>query len=389
MFTVKTDQLPIKIWSQGPETVDPACLEQARHVAALPSAAFWVALMPDAHVGFGMPIGGVVATREIVVPNAVGVDIGCGMRYVQTDLRVERVKAERRSLVDAITRRIPLGFDKRDQPLQLTDSKFPNVGGNHPALDEEWRQAAYQLGTLGGGNHFIEVQQDDEGFVGFMVHSGSRHFGYTVARYFDQLAVEKCKSGTHEKWQLAYLELGDPTAGEYIGWMQRAMAFAKANRAHMMDEILSAAASLYGSFQREEAIDVHHNYVAKEEHFGTSLWVHRKGALRAEKDETAIIPGAMGRPSYLVRGLGAEESFCSASHGAGRLMSRKQAKKQLKHVALEKMLLERDLLLATPDRRGVLDEAPEAYKPIDDVLEEEKDLVEPIKRLQAIAVIKG
>ncbi len=389
MFTVETENIPIKIWSEGPKAVDSACLKQAKHVAALPTARHWVALMPDAHVGFGMPIGGVVATEEIVVPNAVGVDIGCGMRYVQTDLSVDRVKAQRHSLVEQILERIPLGFEKRDRPLTLDAQLFPNVSGDHPVLASEWELAAYQMGTLGGGNHFIEIQQDEQGKVGFMVHSGSRHFGYTVARYFNDLAIEKRKGHDCVSWQLAYLELSDPLSRDYISWMHRAMAFAKANRAHMMAEILDVAEGILGTFHADEAVDVHHNYVAREEHYGQQLWVHRKGALRAEKDETVIIPGAMGRASYLVRGLGSAESFSSASHGAGRLLSRKQAKKQLKHVALEKLLRERDLLLSTPNRRAVIDEAPDAYKPIDDVLDQENDLVVPVKRLEAMAVIKG
>ena len=397
IFNPNQQHIPIKVWLPDTSYLDQTCLQQALNLANLPFATH-VCLLPDAHQGFGMPIGGVLATNGYLIPNAVGVDIGCGVCYVRTDLKATALTPLFQPVVAEILSSIPLGFKHhpKPQPVRAID-EFQNQTGCRQLLPE-LEASRYQIGTLGGGNHFIELQEDEEGFLGVMVHTGSRNFGYKIARYFNNRAKQLNQKHTiyvNPKWDLAFLPADSQEGQTYLEWMTLALQFAQENRWTIQEKVLTIIATLLPqytniqSFQRTLEVDSHHNYVALEQHFGQNLWVHRKGAIRVKKGKFGLIPGAMGAPSYIVQGLCNPESLCSCSHGAGRKMGRREAAQTFSFQEVHQDLKKRGLIVGTKNPRGIVDEYRKAYKDIDFVLQNELDLVTPVKKLQTIAVVKG
>lgn len=395
----KDTRIPIKSWC---ETLDEEAEKQAIELANLPFAFKHVALMPDCHGGYGMPIGGVLATNGVVIPNAVGVDIGCGMGFFETNIEADEVITASRDLLHKFThelkRAIPVGFNHHKTSQGWEDfSRAPDT----PPVKRELESARYQLGTLGGGNHFIELQKADTGKLCLMVHSGSRNFGYKIAKYYNKLAQQLCKrwySNIPEpkgEGGLAFFPIETPEAKAYLESMNYALAFAKESRAHMMNTAVNALSKL---LKDELSLDlslglevnIHHNFAAWENHYGKNVIVHRKGATQARKDQLGIIPGSMGTSSYIVQGLGNPESFESCSHGAGRKLARGKANRTLTMEDVEEVM--GDIVFEIGrDRKGRpdLSEAPQAYKDIDEVIEAEKDLVEVVIKLKPLAVVKG
>jgi len=403
---------PIKVWLENISQLDEACLRQAKNLSNLPFARKWVALMPDTHSGFGMPIGGVVATEGVIIPNAVGVDIGCGMVFVQTDIPVQAVLSVDtpngklgNAIIGDILRNIPTGSGHHKQRRECAAvGKFEaNMTdrmktGFAKELLKELDKACYQIGTLGSGNHFIELQTNEDGKLGIMVHSGSRNIGFTICHFFNNLAKQLNKGWHSEipaEWDLAYLPTDNDYGKEYIRWMNFALEFAEENRAQMMQEdidIVSEKVAKYAGItdvKMSERINCHHNYASYEEHYGNKVWVHRKGAISARKGELGIIPGAMGSTSYLVKGRGNPESFCSCSHGAGRRMSRTEAKAKFGVQETIQDLKNLGVFLGKVKKSDVGEESRFAYKDLDFVIANELDLVEPVGKLKTVAVVKG
>lgn len=373
------------------DEIEPEAMKQALNLANLPFAFRHIALMPDAHVGYGMPIGGVLATRGVIVPNAVGVDIGCGMCAVKTNLESIRT-GTLKDILKGIYTLVPLGFDhhKNAQDENLMPS-IENLVANG-VVEQQYNAALKQLGTLGGGNHFIEIQKGSDGYIYIMIHSGSRNIGLKVAEYYNKLAKHFNKmwyTSVDEKNDLAFFPIEAKEAKNYMNEMRYCVDFAFANRKLMLENIVSVFVKHFGKdFQTENFINIAHNYAAWENHFGTSVIVHRKGATSARKAELGIIPGSQGTKSYIVKGRGNAESFESCSHGAGRKMGRKQA---IRDLSLEKeiaFLNEQGVLHALRNPSD-LEEAPGAYKNIDEVMENQQDLVEIVVELSPLAVVKG
>lgn len=378
--TITTERVPIKLWL---DDIEPGALQQARDLANLPFAFRWIAIMPDCHQGFGMPIGGVLASEDAIVPNAVGVDIGCGMYAAQTSL-TDIDESTLRRLLSRFRTAIPLGFEhhKSEQAWQGF-SKAPDS----PVIQQELASARRQLGTLGGGNHFIELQKGDDGHIWAMLHSGSRNFGLKTAEYYHKKARTLCQAKQIElpSADLAYLRLDSREGREYFDAMRYCCEFAHANRALMMRRILDIMNEETGAESLQE-INIHHNYAAIEQHYGREVLVHRKGATRAAKDTIGIIPGSMGTRSYIVQGLGSPESFESCAHGAGRRMGRNEAKRSLDLAVEQKKM---SGIVHGLRAKGGLDEAPGAYKDIEQVMADQVDLVEVTVTLQPLASIKG
>ena len=373
-------KLPVKLWL---DTIEDEALAQARNLSNLPFAFRHIAIMPDSHVGYGMPIGGVMATRGVIVPNAVGVDIGCGMIAARTsleDISIENIKA----IMGDIRGAVPVGFNHHDKAREWDGF---NAAPDLEIINAELSSATKQLGTLGGGNHFIEIQRGDDGFIWVMIHSGSRNFGLKTAKAYHEKAVSLC-----EKWfsnipnkDLSFLPLDDIAGRDYLSAMNYCLSFARANRAEMMRVIKGIFYSRAGAFFPCD-IDVHHNYAIMEHHFGSNVMVHRKGAIRAYAGDIGIIPGSMGTASYITEGLGNPESFMSSSHGAGRRMGRKEATRTL---VLEDEQAKMGSVVHGLRNTSDLDEAPGAYKDIDEVMSNQMDLVKIVTKLTPLAVIKG
>ena len=387
---ITTEKHPIKLWLRD---IDEDTLTQARNLASLPFIHSHIAIMADAHVGFGMPIGGVAATRDVVIPNAVGVDIGCGVCAVRTSL-TEVDRETLKAVLGAIRLAVPTGFShhRRKQDVRLMPASAKGTAiESLPIVDREFDNALSQIGTLGGGNHFIEIQQADDRHIWIMIHSGSRNIGYRVANHYNDLAIEinrKKEGSSVIERQLAFLPLDTAVASRYLQEMRYCVEFAKTNRRVMMERIEDILLRYCAPVSFAEPVDVAHNYAAFESHFGREVLVHRKGATRAGRGETGIIPGSQGTASYIVRGLGNEESFSSCSHGAGRRLGRKQAQKQLDLKTEIARLEQRHILHAIRGRRD-LEEAVGAYKDIETVMANQRDLVEVVTRLQPLAVVKG
>lgn len=399
---------PIKIWLENKSDLEESCLEQAIHLANLPFVHKWVALMPDTHTGKGMPIGGVIATEDVIIPNAVGVDIGCGMIFTPTNIKLSDVKeimTGNGSLIQAIIadilRNIPVGVNrhKTKQPSEVLDKALEEMRlyERNQELVSLIENGYYQIGTLGGGNHFIELQVDEQGYLGIMIHSGSRYLGKSICDYFHSLASKLNKqwhSEVPEEYRLAFLPVNTKEGKEYINWMKLALDYAYENRQKMMErtmEIVSKYVEKYAGIVVEygDTINCHHNYAALENHFGKNVWVHRKGATRVREGEIAVIPGAMGSYSYVVEGLGNPDSFCSSSHGAGRNYSRTGAKKTFSVEQVMVDLKEQDVILGKHKKNDVAEECRFAYKDISVVMENQKDLVKPLKKLKTVGVVKG
>jgi len=386
---ILSERIPIKLWLND---IEEGALEQAKNLANLPFAFKHIALMPDCHQGYGMPIGGVLATKGVIIPNAVGVDIGCGMCAVKTSLNtIDFVKLK--EIINEIRKVIPLGF--KHQKIKQNVNLLPSLDKIHEEgiVHREFENAREQVGTLGGGNHFIEIQKGSDNHIWIMIHSGSRNIGYKVADYYNKLAISlnnKWHSPVPTKYNLAFLPLDSQEAKCYIKEMQYCIDFALCNRTLMMNNIIEIFHEIFPgkSFSTEPMINIAHNYARAEIHYNTNVIVHRKGATSAKKGEIGIIPGSQGTKSYIVKGKGNKESFCSCSHGAGRLMGRKQAQKHLDLKKEIKFLNEQNIIHSIKSKKD-LDEAPSAYKNINNVIRNQKDLVDIVIKLTPLAVIKG
>ncbi len=385
---ISTERFPIKMWLRDMEA---GALEQAKHLASLPFIHKHVAIMPDSHQGYGMPIGGVIATKGVVIPNAVGVDIGCGMCALETDL--EDIQPDiLRSIMNDIRGKVPVGFkwhDKKQDEMFMPESDLVENGST--VVYRQYDRARQQLGTLGGGNHFIEIQKGC-GHIWFMIHSGSRNLGKQVADHYNKIAMQenaRWHSQVSKEWQLAFLPIETPQAKIYLKEMQYCVDFALANREHMMRQILGVFHQYFpdnsGYFPMT---NIAHNYAAFEHHYGKDVLVHRKGATRAYTNQLGIIPGSQGTKSYIVQGKGNPESFKSCSHGAGRKMGRKQAIRELS-LEKEQNILNKQGIVHSIRSAKDLDEAPGAYKDIGEVMTYQQDLVDIIVELTPLAIIKG
>jgi len=388
----ESNRLPIKIWCGE---VESNAMQQAINLSQLPFAFKHIALMPDCHMGYGMPIGGVLATKDVIIPNAVGVDIGCGMCAVKTGL-TEIDTEILKKIMRKIRQIVPVGFKKHREPQK---NCFVLPGEFGKVISEEERNIDFQIGTLGGGNHFIEIQKGSDGYIWIMLHSGSRNLGFKVAKYYNDRAIAANKAwftSVPKEWELAFLPLSSLLAQEYLMDMQICVDFAVANRKLMMERIIGVFVDYteedFHSSDRTgieiERYNIAHNYAAQENHFGKNVWVHRKGATLAREGTIGIIPGSQGTKSYIVKGLGNRESFMSCSHGAGRIMGRKQAQRELDFDMQVKQLNDKGIIHSIRDSND-LDEAPGAYKDIDEVMSNQDDLVEILVTLEPLAVIKG
>lgn len=398
---IETGGAPVKAWIKGVQLED-AALAQLKNVAALPFIHKHVAVMPDVHWGMGATVGSVIATKGAMVPAAVGVDIGCGMMAVQTTLRAEHLPDNLHSLRTRIENAIPHGrtanggFGDRGAWHDLPEShaqRWAGLSGRYTAiLDKHPKAKPYNtdrhMGTLGTGNHFVEVCLDEGGGVWVMLHSGSRGPGNKFGTYF----IEKAKEDMR-RWfinlpdqDLAYIPDGSPLFHDYIEAVEWAQDYAMENRKAMMGAALDAMHTELGEFGlAKEAVNCHHNYVSRENHFGANVIVTRKGAVRARVGDLGIIPGSMGTRSYIVCGKGHPESFCSCSHGAGRRMSRNQAGKTF---SLEDHAKATEGVECRKDA-GVIDETPGAYKDIDAVMAAQTDLVDVVHTLKQVLCVKG
>ena len=378
----------ILCWCENPEQ---GAINQAINISNHPWLVGNVCLMPDTHEGYGMPIGGVAALDNAICPNMVGVDIGCGMLAVKTNLTTEQVNVDLlKQIMGKIRERVPVGFNHHT--TQQLSPIFADESWNNSVIClREFASARYQIGTLGGGNHFIEIQHDEDGNVWFMIHSGSRNLGKKVADFYNHKAKELCKFWKQNEIvsnDLAILPIGTNEARSYITEMKICLNFAYENRMIMAQRIMDSFADVFPDFNNLNMINIHHNYASLEHHFGRNVWVHRKGATLAREGTIGIIPGSQGTCSYIVEGLGNEASLQSCSHGAGRKMSRMKAKQDL---TVEGEAKRMDDLGIIHSIRNVndLDEAPSAYKDINVVMEEQKDLVKILVKLSPMGVIKG
>ncbi len=400
--------VPVKSWC---ENCEEGAVKQAANLAKHPVVFHHVALMPDAHQGYGMPIGGVIATDSAVIPAAVGVDIGCGMIATETDIPAERFAdmAFRRAFQEKLKERIPAGEGVSHRETQNWEG-FEEYTANNGMRSNLWpsKLDRMNLGTLGGGNHFIELQKstslngkgDPEGGskVWLMIHSGSRNLGKRIEEHYHKIANRLCTRFRVPLADpdLAFLPIEEADGHYYFTDMLFALRYAKENRRRMMEAMKETVAEFVPEVNFLRMIDIHHNYAACEEHFGKKVFVHRKGATSAKLDEIGIIPGSMGTASYIVRGLGNPDSFMSCSHGAGRRMSRIAASTTLTveecDQAMDGIVCERwHKYKGYGKAKGRLDlsEAPQAYKDIESVIDAERDLIEPLVRLVPMASLKG
>jgi tRNA-splicing ligase RtcB len=335
-----------------------------------------------------MPIGSILATKGVIVPNAVGVDIGCGMCAMKTNIK-HLEKDQLKATLGVARKLIPLGFNWHDEAQD--ESLMPKGHEDLEIVSRQYVKATKQIGSLGGGNHFIEIQKGDDGFVWVMIHSGSRNLGYNVAKWYNQAAKtlnERYHSSVTSNMELAFLPIETPEAKKYFAEMEYCVEFAYANRKLMMTRMMEALADVIGDFETDEMINESHNFAAWENHFGSNVLVHRKGATRAREGELGMIPGSQGTNSYIVRGLGHPESFESCSHGAGRKLGRKQAQRELN---LEEEIAHLDKMGVVHSIRHAkdLDEATSAYKEINVVMDNQKDLAQVVLELTPLAVLKG
>lgn len=384
---IASEKLPIKMWL---DDMDNGALEQARNLANLPFTFKHVAIMPDSHQGYGMPIGGVLATKGVIIPNAVGVDIGCGMCAMKTNTRhINRNQLQK--IVNLIKSLVPVGFESHKTAQDERKMPEPKSKEYMPVVWQQYGRALHQIGTLGGGNHFIEVQQGSDGYVWMMIHSGSRNLGKQVADHYNQLAVElneRWFSQVPKAWQLSFFPIDTPEAKLYRSEMEYCVEFALSNRKLMMERIQTACKDILPEMTFEPMINIAHNYVAMENHFNQNVMVHRKGATQARDGQLGIIPGSQGTKSYIVRGKGNLDSFQSCSHGAGRQLGRKQAMRTLNLQEQQDLMNAQGILHSITSVKD-LDESPGAYKNIDVVMKNQSDLVDIAVELTPLAVIKG
>jgi tRNA-splicing ligase RtcB len=385
-------RVPVKVWT---DRIEPQAIEQLKNTAALPFVFRHVAAMPDVHLGIGATVGSVIATKGAICPAAVGVDIGCGMAARKTSIPADRLdSAGWKKLRSSIERDVPVGHGSHKRPSDEASAWMAQHGRPHAASGSLADRALHQLGTLGGGNHFIEVcvdQDDDRLWV--MLHSGSRNVGNQVAKIHIGHAKGEMRrlAESLPDPDLAYFVTGTPEFAAYREDLEWCQDYARQNRDLMMDRVLRQLAYALG-FEGDVtrlgitmAVNCHHNYVADEVHFGEEVLVTRKGAIRAGAGELGIIPGSMGTGSFIVRGLGNPESFESAPHGAGRKMSRGEARRRF---TPEDLAAQTAGVECRKDS-GVVDEIPGAYKPIEEVIEKSRDLVEVVARLKQVVCVKG
>jgi len=386
---------PVKVWT---DQLDAYARAQLVNVSKLPFIHRHVAAMPDVHGGIGATIGSVIATHQAIIPAAVGVDIGCGMAAVRLSLSANDIDEKSlKKVFDQISRDVPVGRAQHRDDRALTeaarpfDAQLAAMIARHPQLLKAFGKFSNwvnQMGTLGGGNHFIEVCLDEADRVWVMLHSGSRGIGHAIGHYFIELARRDM-----ERWfiqlpdrDLAYFPEGSEHFDDYVEAVSWAQGYALENRDQMMRLVLAALARRLPPFQTTmTAVNCHHNYVAREHHYGENVWVTRKGAIRAREGDLGIIPGSMGARSYIVRGKGNPESFCSCAHGAGRRMSRTAAEKQF---TVADLATQTAGVICRKDQ-GVLDEIPGAYKDIDEVMANQADLVEVVHTLKQVVCVKG
>ncbi len=395
MYTIHpTGNVPIFAWTDG-VPVEPAALQQLRNIASLPFIHDHVAVMPDVHLGKGATVGSVIATRKAIVPAAVGVDIGCGMCAVMTNLAAERLPDSLKAIRSAIEVAVPVGpASHKDLPRSAErrwygalKTRYEAIERKHPGFAQK-HSAAFQIGTLGGGNHFIELCLDEAGRVWVVLHSGSRNIGNKIGGYFIARAREEMERQSIRlpDRDLAYLVEGSSLFDDYVEAVGWAQDYAMANRQAMLETVLKALASFFPDLAAQDVVvNCHHNYVEREQHFGERVWLTRKGAVRAREGDLGIIPGSMGTRSYIVRGKGKAESFHSCSHGAGRTMSRSAAAKVF---SLEDHAKATEGIECRKDQGGI-DETPGAYKDIDLVMAAQSDLVEILHTLKQVLCVKG
>lgn len=384
--------------------LDDETLKQAARSSGLAVVDGHVALMPDAHLGHGATVGSVIPTREAIIPSAVGVDIGCGVQAVETTLGAADLPDDLEGLLEAFSRHVPAGVGEgHDAVRERTWSAFVAEHGEPHADDRLRRKAARQHGSLGAGNHFLEVCLDEGDTVWLMLHSGSRGVGNTMAQRHMKVARRLAETGGLAAGEapsdkaLAWLEEGTEEFDAYIRDLTWAQAYAAANREAMIAIALRDLADAVGPRRLEpgcdttelvaESINNHHNYAAREEHFGQQVWVTRKGAIRARDGELGVVPGSMGTGSFIVRGLGNPDSYTSAAHGAGRSMSRSEAKRRFSTADLEQAMEGRTWLRR--HAKTLIDEIPGSYKDLDTVMADQHDLVEVVHRLETVVNYKG
>jgi len=395
MQVITEGDRPVKVWT---DDLDAFARAQLVNLSKLPFIHRHVAVMPDVHGGIGATIGSVIATHKAIIPAAVGVDIGCGMAAVRTSLTAESIDERRlKKVFDQISRDVPVGRAQHKDERALLDAarpfdaKLTAMTERHPQLLKAFGRFSNwvnQMGTLGGGNHFIEVCLDEAGQVWVMLHSGSRGIGNAIGHYFIDLARRDM-----ERWfiqvpdrDLAYFPEGSDHFDDYVAAVSWAQAYARENRDQMMTLVLAALTRHLPPFTVTTAVvNCHHNYVDREHHFGENVWVTRKGAIRAREWVLGIIPGSMGARSYIVRGLGNPDSFCSCAHGAGRRMSRTAAERQFTQADL---VAQTEGVICRKDK-GVIDEIPGAYKDIDQVMANQADLVAVVHTLKQVVCVKG
>jgi tRNA-splicing ligase RtcB len=392
---LSSGRVPVKIWT---DEVDDKSRAQLTNIASLSFIHHHVAAMPDVHLGIGATIGSVIATHKAIIPAAVGVDLGCGMVAARLSLTANELDEKSlQKVFDQISRDVPVGRDQhRDQKVLVEAAKpfepgLKSLTDRHPELLKafgKFSKWTNQMGTLGGGNHFIEVCLDESNQVWVMLHSGSRGIGNAIASYFIALARKDM-----ERWMiqlpdrdLAYFPEGSEHFADYVEAVHWAQDYAMQNRTSMLELVLAALQRHLPAFTvTTEAVNCHHNYVAQEHHYGENVWVTRKGAIRAREGDLGIVPGSMGARSFIVRGLGNPESFCSSAHGAGRKMSRTAAEKQF---TVADMVAQTQGVICRKDK-DVIDEIPGAYKDIDQVMANQADLTEILHTLKQVVCVKG
>ena len=400
--TIESSGAPIKAWTRGVPIEEPA-MAQLRNVASLPFIHSHIAVMPDVHWGMGATVGSVIPTVGAIIPAAVGVDIGCGMMAVRTSIRAEHLPDNLHALRSAMEAAVPHGRTDNggrndvgawaDIPPPSAVAKWAELEAGYQAVVDKHPKAAHprglgHLGTLGTGNHFIELCLDEDGAVWAMLHSGSRGVGNRFGSYF----IERAKADMR-RWfinlpdqDLAYFPEGSEGFGDYFKAVSWAQKYARANREVMMEQVLGVLRSVFPDLATtQEAVNCHHNYVSRERHFGKDVYVTRKGAVKAGVGDLGIIPGSMGAKSFIVRGKGDRDSFCTCSHGAGRAMSRKEAKRRF---TLEDHARATEGVECRKDAE-VIDETPMAYKDIDAVMAAQADLVDIVHTLRQVVCVKG
>ena len=397
---LSTSRVPVKIWT---DDVDPKALDQLLNTANLPIVGPHIAAMPDVHVGIGATVGSVIPTQAAIIPAAVGVDIGCGMNAVRLSLNARDLPDNLKAIRTAIEKSVPVGFNQHEfskikgaaieKSARQLSPRLDGIMAKHTGLTKmtkNWqRHWLCQVGTLGGGNHFIEICLDEAEQVWIMLHSGSRGTGNIIGRYFINAAqadMRRHQTALPSDRDLCYFSEGSELFDDYVEAMYWAQDYALVNRAVMMDAVLAAIRPHVPSFSiTSEAINCHHNYVSEESHFGQDLFITRKGAISAQAGQLGIIPGSMGAKSFIVRGLGNAQSFCSCSHGAGRKLSRTAAKSKF----TSHDLAEQTAGIECRKDDAVIDEIPAAYKNIDVVMANQTDLVEIVHTLRQVVCVKG